>query len=119
MKYLFFVIGLFWVQLAFAQQAMLTFQFASKQSRDSVSFQLQQQVERTFVLPLNNTTYDQWMGAFWAMELMLYKPVGYKEIIPAQITQLPNLGPGFQRSFFEMLYTLYPGGFSSEVELVW
>jgi len=95
------------------------FFFASKQCRDSVSLQLKQQVERTVQLPLNNDTYDNWMGAFWAMELMLYKPAVYTSVIPKQIEQLPTLGPGFQRSFFEMLYTLYPGEFTEEVKGIW
>ncbi|QNA45595.1 hypothetical protein [Lacibacter sediminis] len=95
------------------------FFFASKQCRDSVSWQLQQQVERTVQLPLNNDTYDNWMGAFWAMELMLYKPAVYTSSIPKQIEQLPTLGPGFQRSFFEMLYTLYPGEFNEDVKRIW
>lgn len=119
MKRFVFVMALFGCQFAFAQQTIPHFYFASKQCRDSVSYQLQQQVQRTVQLPLNNDTYEKWMGAFWAMELMLYKPSGYKAILPNQISQLPNFGPGFQRSFFEMLYTLYPTEFSSEVKLVW
>jgi hypothetical protein len=56
------------------------------------------------------------MGAFWAMELMLYKPAGYEEKISLQLSRLPQMGPGFQRTFFEMLYTLYPNEFAMEVQ---
>lgn len=119
MKQIVFAVSLCCCQFVFAQMADTRFFFASKQCRDSVALQLQQQVERTVQLPLNNETYDNWMGAYWAMELMLYKPTGYTSIIPKQISELPNFGPGFQRSFFEMLYTLYPGEFNEEVKLVW
>lgn len=119
MKRVVFVVSLCCCQFVFAQIAETRFFFASKQCRDSVAIQLQQQVERTVQLPLNNETYDNWMGAFWAMELMLYKPAVYTSIIPSQINELPTLGPGFQRSFFEMLYTLYPDEFNEEVKLIW
>jgi hypothetical protein len=119
MKQIVFVLSLCCCQFVSAQMAETRFFFASKQCRDSVSLQLKQQVERTVQLPLNNDTYDNWMGAFWAMELMLYKPAVYTSVIPKQIEQLPTLGPGFQRSFFEMLYTLYPGEFTEEVKGIW
>ncbi len=119
MKRIVFIVSVCCCQFVFAQPVATRFFFASKQCRDSVSLQMQQQVERTVQLPLNNDTYDNWMGAFWAMELMLHKPAAYTSIIPKQINELPTLGPGFQRSFFEMLYTLYPGEFSEDVKLVW
>jgi hypothetical protein len=119
MKRFVFVMALFVCQFAFAQQTLPRFYFASKQCRDSVSFQLQQQVQRTIQLPFNNNTYDQWISAYWAMELMLYKPLRYEAILPNHIMEIPKLGPGFQRAFFEMLYTLYPGEFSNEVKLIW
>lgn len=119
MKRIVLVLSLCWCQLVYAQLADKGFFFASKQCRDSVSLQMQHQVERTLQLPLTNENYDNWMGAFWAMELMLYKPADYAAIIPKQIIELPNFGSGFQRSFFEMLYTLYPGEFNEEIKLVW
>lgn len=59
------------------------------------------------------------MGAYWAMELMLYKPAGYEEKISLQIVMLPQMGPGFQRAFLEMLYTLYPTDYKIEVDAIW
>ncbi len=119
MKQIAFVICICYCQFVFSQTNDPRFFFASRQCRDSVSLQLKQQIERTIALPLNNETYDKWMGAFWAMELMLYKPQGYETKISNQIQQLPTLGPGFQRSFLEMLYTLYPGEFNEEVKRIW
>lgn len=101
------------VELASAQTI---FPFASKHVRDSITAQLKQQINRTMQLPLNDSTAQKWMSAFWAMEIMLYKPAGYKEKISLQLSRLPKMGPGFQRAFFEMLYTLYPTEFDVEVQ---
>lgn len=94
------------------------FPFASKRVRDSVTAQLKQQINCSIQLPLNDSTAQKWMGAFWAMEIMLYKPAGYEEKIALQLSKLPQMGPGFQRAFFEMLSTLYPTGFDVEVESI-
>lgn len=96
--------------------AQTNFPFASRQVRDSITAQLKKQIHSTIELPLNDSTFQKWMGAFWAMELMLYKPTGYEEIISLQLSRLPQMGPGFQRTFFEMLYTLYPNEFAMEVQ---
>lgn len=119
MRLLIFTIVLFNCIAMFAQQTGTRFFFASKHCRDSVAQQLKQQVEQAVLQPLNHETFDQWSGAFWAMELMRFKPSSYASVIPDQIAQLPNAGPGFQRSFFEMLYALYPGQFTGEVKQIW
>lgn len=97
--------------------AQTIFPFASKPVRDSVTAQLKQQIHNTIQLPLNDSTAQRWMGAFWAMEMMLYKPADYKEKIAWQLSKIAQMGPGFQRAFFEMLYTLYPTEFDAEVQL--
>lgn len=96
--------------------AQTIFPFSSKHVRDSVTAQLKQQVQSTIQLSLNDSIAQKWMGAFWAMEIMLYKPAGYEEKISLQLSRLPQMGPGFQRAFFEMLYTLYPTEFDVEVQ---
>ncbi len=104
-----------------AQQvtAQNTFYFASKQCRDSVTTQLRQQIYNTIKLPLADSTYQKWMAAYWAMELLLYKSELYEQKISSQIAMLPKFGPGFQRSFLEMLYTLYPAVYTKEITVVW
>jgi hypothetical protein len=95
------------------------FPFASKQCRDSVTTQLKQQIDHTIKLPLNDSTSQQWMSAFWAMELLLYKPGLYRQKISSQIKILPKQGPGFQRAFLEMLYTLYPSVYAKAITAVY
>jgi len=99
-------------------QSQPRFFFTAKQCRDSVSQQLKQQVDRTIALPLHDSTYQRWMGAYWAMELMLYQPSGYEQLIPVQIAMLPKTGPGFQRAFMEMLYTLYLNRYDAELKVI-
>lgn len=53
------------------------------------------------------------------MELMLYKPAGYEKLLPGQLKQLPKLSAEFQRSFLEMLYTLYQNDYATGVEEIW
>jgi len=99
-------------------QSQNLFFFTAKQNRDSITQQLKQQVDRTIVLPLNDSTYQRWMGAYWAMELMFYQPAGYEQSIPSQIAKLPKTGPGFQRAFMEMLYTLYLSKYDAELKVI-
>ena len=102
----------------FSQQN-ISCSFAAQKTRDSVAAELRNQIEATILLPLNKSSYQKYAGAFWAMELMLYRPDGYTKKIPEQILQIPFAGADFQRSFLEMLFTLYPGQFVKEVTDVW
>lgn len=102
----------------FSQQN-ISFSFAAQKTRDSVAAALRNQIEATILLPLNKVNYQKYAGAFWAMELMLYRPVVYPKKIPEQILQLTFAGADFQRSFLEMLFTLYPVQFVKEVTDIW
>jgi hypothetical protein len=115
-KYFSILCVIFFTQQLAAQN---TFYFASKQCRDSVTTQLRQQIYSTIKLPLTDSTYEKWMAAYWAMELLLYKSELYEQKISNQIAMVPKLGPGVQRSFLEMLYTLYPAVYAKEITAVW
>ncbi|MCX8020749.1 MAG: hypothetical protein N2747_09675 [Chitinophagaceae bacterium] len=94
------------------------FPFASKKARDSITLSLKQQIHQTLSLPFSPQSYRNWEVACWAMELMLYKPPKFEIKIPALLLQLPYHPAGLQRSFLEMLLTLYPRRFSKEVKLI-
>jgi hypothetical protein len=106
------------VCLAFVVSAQTNFPFASRANRDATSFSLRTKVDSSLAVPLTEKTASLWMGTFWAMELMLYKPKGYEQLIPQQLIQISTMGPGIQRSFFEMLYTLFQGQFIKEVQAI-
>ena len=100
-------------------QQKITCDFAARQNRESIAKKLRAQIDTVILLPLNELTYTKYEGAYWAMELMLYHPKGYEKIIPKQVRQLPSKDSSFQRAFLEMLYTLYPNQFASQVKTVW
>lgn len=100
-------------------QAQFTFDFASKKERKKLEQKLIQQIESTIQLPLNDTTYKKFEQAFWAMELMLYKPKNMDSIIQNQCSILAQTPAQYQRAFLEMLYTNYLLRFNKEIELIW
>lgn len=65
-----------------------SFSFASFAVRDSITKNLVQKIETTVAKPVNALTLNDWKSACWAMELMLYKPKGFKKKIPAIIKNL-------------------------------
>ena len=100
-------------------QSDTTFFFASKYCRDSVTEQLVKQIESTIPLTLTLNNYGKWAASFWAMELMLYKPKNLYQKLPQQIQFISKTAPHFQRSFLEMLYTLYPKVYVKNVASIW
>lgn len=97
----------------------IVFEFASKQSRDSLAMQLKEDVEKSIQLPLTDRYYIKHKGAYWAMQLMLYKPKGFTQSIPKIINILPTTPAYFQYSFLEMLYTLYPKLYAKQILAIW
>jgi hypothetical protein len=95
------------------------FSFASRQVRDSITAELRAKVENTVIRPVSEQTLKDWKSACWAMELMLYKPRGFKKRIPAILAELPKQPVLFQQSFLEMLITLYPGKFKKQLQEIW
>jgi hypothetical protein len=100
-------------------QSATPFFFASKYCRDSVTEQLVKQIESTVSLPFTRDNYGKWAGSFWAMELMLYKPTNLYQKLPQHIQGITQTPVAFQRSFLEMLYTLYPQIFAKKVAAIW
>lgn len=100
-----------------AQDATKFF-FASRHCRDSVQTDLIQMVNQSIIKPLSNEYAQSWMGACWAMELMLYRPNGLKEKIPSHLSQMPSLDAALQRAYLEMVYTLYPNAFQKYVKRI-
>lgn len=103
----------------FTIQAQLVFDFTSKKERKKLEQKLMQQIESTIQLSLNDTTYQKFEQAFWAMELMQYKPKKMEAIILEQFKSLTNTPPYYQRAFLEFLYTNYLFKFNKEIENIW
>lgn len=65
--------------------------------------------------PLSSATEGEWMKAFWAMELMLYKTPEIKTKLSHAWKNSDKLSESFQKSLLEVCYTLYPHEFNSAV----
>ncbi len=99
--------------------AQTIFSFTTKENRDTITTQLVNNVNTAILLPLHKDNYSRITGAFWAMEIMLYKPVNMHSVIISHFNQLISTPAWFQRSFLEMLYTLYPNKYKNEVAIIW
>jgi len=64
--------------------------------------------------PLTSATEGKWMGAFWAMELALYKTPFTKEKITQAWKKINTQSEDFQKALLEVSYTLYPNAFDGE-----
>lgn len=99
--------------------AQPSFSFASKIERIATTNRLTKMVDSTIEIGFTQNNYKTYQSAFWAMELMLYKPTKFYLKIDTILNNLVNTSADFQRAFLEMLYTLYPKKYSKKVILIW
>lgn len=66
-------------------------------------------------LPLNDSTEENWMDAFSAMEVFNIKTQLTQAKTESVFAQFTQRSTDFQRAFLEMIYTLYPGQYTSNV----
>lgn len=108
-----------WLAVGCQDSDARQFSFASRPVRDSITASLVEKVDACIAKPINQQTLNEWKGACWAMELMLYKPSGLKERLPGILDSLHQQPPHFQQSLLEMLLTLFPGEFSAMLQKNW
>jgi len=99
-------------------QEKLMFPFASMAERRALARDLRREIDATTTHPFPGSDERPWSKAFWAMTLMGYHPPAFAASIPQMVSHLPKCPPGLQRDFLEMLYTLFPGEYSEELEKV-
>lgn len=66
--------------------------------------------------PLSPATEDEWIKAFWAIELMLYKTPKTKQKLSNAWKNSGRLSESFQKALLEVSYTLYPDLFDDAVK---
>ena len=86
---------------------------------DSVYVNLKLFINQTVFLTPTKKNATNWAKALWGMGLMLYKPKGFSVKIIPIIAQLNKQSPGFQYAFLQMLYTLYPTKFATQIQPIW
>ena len=110
-----FIFGAFAIQI----QAQKYFDFTEKYYRDSTKNYLIQLADATISLPLNRDNHAQLASAFWAMEIMQYRPSHAQSAIRYQIPLLTKQPAFYQRAFLQMLHSLYPKQYSQEISSIW
>jgi hypothetical protein len=92
------------------------YEFTTQQNRAKHNQYLKQDViEQSLRRPLSGTTENEWMKAFWAMELLLHKTSYTKQKLAQAWKQAGSLSENFQKALLEATYTLFPRLFAKEV----
>ncbi len=77
---------------------------------------INQIINQSLSLPLNDSTEEKYISAFWAMELIQYKSELTNEVIRKSLEDFQNRSAKFQRALLEVVYTLYQNEFDNEIE---
>ncbi len=75
-------------------------------------------INRNLSLPLTDSTEENWMDAFYSIELLRYRSPWTEGRVHAAFNGIEKRGGVFQRSLMELVYDAYPNGFEKEVKLL-
>jgi hypothetical protein len=112
------ILFLFFAHFLNAQNEPNFFAFTQASVREKTKNDLIKLVDATVQIPLADSNYQKWKSAFWAMEIMLYKPAAFEKNIPLFLNQFNQLNAGLQWTFLEALYTLYPGVYAPSMKAI-
>jgi hypothetical protein len=76
---------------------------------------IDQKINQSLSLPLNDSTEDKYISAFWAMELLQYRNENTDAAIKNSLKDFQNRSSEFQRALLEVIYTLYQNEFNNEI----
>ena len=86
--------------------------------REKRNIQYRNIVQNTIIknlsLAINAETEENWLDAFWGMELLKYKSPWADSRINYAFDSIEKRSPGFQRALLELAYTNYPDRFSKQ-----
>lgn len=68
-------------------------------------------IEKNFLLPLSDSTEENWEDAFDAMEVMNYNTTFTQRKVHSAFDSIEKRSVSFQRALMEMAYSNYPGKF--------
>ncbi len=72
-------------------------------------------INKNLSLPLNDSSEENWMDAFWGMELIRYKSPWADSRIYTAFDSIDKRSIPFKRALLELVYTNYPFEFIKEV----
>lgn len=73
-------------------------------------------ITKNLYLPLSDSTEENWISAFDAVEVLRYTPYWISETVSAAFDGIEKRSPGFQRALLEFCYAMYPDSFTAPVE---
>jgi hypothetical protein len=75
-------------------------------------------ITKNLLLPLSDSTEENWQEAFDAMEVMNYHSPFVQSKLDAAFDSLGNRSTSFQRGLLELAYTNYPGRFIMQTNVL-
>jgi hypothetical protein len=72
-------------------------------------------ITESLLLPLNDSTENKYISAFWAMELIQYRSKITDIAVKNSLDDFHNRSSEFQRSLLEVIYSLYQNEFINEI----
>ena len=87
----------------------------TKENRAKEYRNLVSSINQNLSLPLANSTEENWQDAFGAMALLNYRTPFINASIHKAMDSVEKRSPDFQRALLEMVYSLYPTDFISQV----
>lgn len=76
---------------------------------------INQTINESLSLPLNDSTENQYISAFWAMELIQFRNQIADEAVRNSLMDFNNRSLAFQRALLEVVYSLYQKEFINEI----
>lgn len=109
-------IFLFFTVITTVEAQPVTFSGAISSERSEQERVLRDEaIRKTFSGSLTPETAPDWETAFWAMELMQVKDAIVFGAVKRSYAHLNTLSPSFQRAWMEVVYTLFPSEFLTEM----
>lgn len=75
-------------------------------------------INRNLSLPLSDSTEENWMDAFYSVELLRYKAPWVESKLHRAFSGIENRSGAFQHALMECIYDSYPGDFIKEVRFL-
>ena len=75
-------------------------------------------INKNLSLPLADSTEENWVDAFYSMELLRYKSPWAESKVHDAFKGIENRSDAFQKSLMELVYDAYPDAFEREAELL-
>ena len=109
--------ALFFSAAGWAQPANLFVKDALKANRTKLyQNMVKNTITKNLSLPLADSTEENWMDAFYALQLTKYKSPWIENRIRSAFDSIENRNSDFQFALMELVYAVYPALFTKEAE---